>query len=342
MTDTAPIRSEERFDEARVAAALEEMLPAKGPWSFEQFPGGKANLTYLARAGDGTEYVLRRPPLGPVAPGSHDMHREFTVLSRLGDRFPKAPVAHAFCGDETVMGAPFFVMERRHGHVVREAWPESLAGLRETVGTNLVDTLVELHVVDYEAAGLGELGKPAGFAERQIAGWTDRWNRARSIEVPEMDRLAATLGGSIPEPIPATLLHNDFKLDNTMLDDDGSVVGVFDWDMATLGDPRFDVGTMLAYWVGPDDAVFPLLRSASLSDIMSRDQARRRYLDRRPHLAERLAWFEAFARFRIAVIVQQIAIRYLRGQTSDSRFAGLDAMVPPMAVEALDLPEVAP
>jgi aminoglycoside phosphotransferase (APT) family kinase protein len=343
MGDTAPIRPEERFTESCVAAYLREHLPemfGSAPITFEQFPGGKANLTYMARTGD-LEVVLRRPPLGPLAPGAHDMGREYRVLSVLTDAYPLAPQAYHLCEDQTVMGAPFVVMERRVGHVVRSVWPSGLEvgpGFRRVVAEHLVDALADLHLVDHNAIGLGALGRPEGFVARQVAGWTDRWRRARHEDVPAMEGLAARLASSVPEPQRAVLLHNDFKLDNTMLADDGSIVAVLDWDMATVGDPLVDLGTMLAYWSGGDSvSSFAAADSVVLGDVMGIEEIARRYAARTGLDLTSVDWYRALALFRIAVICQQIYIRYLRGQTSDERFSGLGSVVPPMAQAALDL-----
>ena len=340
--DTAPIRPDERFDEARVADYLRAHLPelvGDGEIDFEQFPGGKANLTYLARCGD-TELVLRRPPLGPVAPGAHDMAREHRVLAVLHEAYPKAPRAYLFCEDPEVMGKQFFVMERRHGHVVRDAWPEEIGAdddFRRTVGENLVDALAELHLVDHVALGLGDLGRPDGFVERQVAGWTDRWQRARDADIPAMDEVARRLAVGVPEPQSAALLHNDFKLDNTMIDEAGSIVAVFDWDMSTTGDPLVDLGTTLAYWSGGGLASFAAADSVVLGDVFGPEDIAQRYAAATGFDLDGIDWYRSLGLFRIAVIVQQIYIRWVRGQTRDERFAGLGALVPPMAEAALDL-----
>jgi aminoglycoside phosphotransferase (APT) family kinase protein len=339
--DTAPVRPEERFDEDRVAAYLRGHLAdllGEAPITFAQFPGGRANLTYLARAGE-VELVLRRPPLGPVAPGSHDMVREHAVLSVLHLAFPKAPRAYLLCTDPEIMGAPFFVMERRRGTVVRESWPPGLPGddaFRSRLAANVVDTLAELHRVDYRALGLEGLGRPEGFVRRQVAGWVDRWNRAKHEEVPAMDELGAWFPGAIPAPRAAVLLHNDFKLDNLILSDAGEVVAVLDWDMATLGDPLIDLGGMLAYWAEPGEALHALFAGggAGLSGVLPRAGAVARYAAATGFDTSDLAFYHAFGLYRVAVIVQQIYIRYHRGQTSDPRFAFLGSLVPQLAEEA--------
>jgi aminoglycoside phosphotransferase (APT) family kinase protein len=343
-SDTAPIRSEEQFDTRRVEGWLRSELPdvvGTGPIVFEQFPGGKANLTYLARAGD-VEIVLRRPPLGPVAPGAHDMRREYAVLSTLHRRFPQAPRALALCEDESVMGKVFFVMERCRGWVIRETWPPELPGDDEfsrRVAANAVDTLAALHGVDYESLGLSGLGQPEGFLERQVTGWVDRWHRAAEREVPAMEEAALRFSRAIPAPQAAVLLHNDFKLDNLMVSEHGSVTAVLDWDMATLGDPLVDLGTALAYWAEPGDAIhdLPGVAGVTLSRQLSRSEVVERYAAATGFDVAGVGFYHGFARFRIAVIIQQIYIRFVRGQTSDARFAALGPLVPMLADEALAL-----
>lgn len=339
--DTAPIRPDERFDETRVAAYLREHVPAVGTAeiSFAQFPGGKANLTYLAKAGD-VELVLRRPPHGPVAPGSHDMRREHTVLSVLHRAYPAAPRSFHFCEDESVMGKKFFVMERRRGWVIRNEWPDGLpgdAGFRRRVAEAATDALAELHRVDYRALGLGGLGRPEGFVARQVAGWTDRWHRAAHQGVAAMEEAAEALAGDVPQPQEEVLLHNDFKLDNLMIGPRGGLVAVFDWDMATIGDPLVDLGTALAYWSEPGDPIhdLPGVTGVSLSPQMSRTALTARYAAATGFDVSRVRYYQALATFRIAVIVQQIYIRYRRGQTADRRFAALGPLVPLLADQAL-------
>ncbi len=199
VTDTSPIREDERFDESRVARYLHSTLPELFPCEdveFDQFPGGAANLTYRARCADGEEWVLRRAPLGEVARGGHDMAREYKVLSRLWQEFPLAPRAHHYCENDDVMGKPFFVMERRRGSVVRDEWPGGFTeqtGRKRTSAESLVDALCALHAVDPAAVGLRDLGRPEGFVQRQIEGWTLRWDAAATRPVADMDIAAALL-----------------------------------------------------------------------------------------------------------------------------------------------------
>jgi aminoglycoside phosphotransferase (APT) family kinase protein len=344
MTDTAPIRPEEDFDHAKVSRYLVEDLPdlfACESVSFDQFPGGAANLTYRAYCRDGTEYVLRRAPLGDVAAGGHDMAREYLVLSRLWKEFPLAPRAYHYCQDPDVMGKPFFVIERRHGHVVRSAWPDPLvndSALQKNVAMSLVDALAGLHTVDPGTVGLSDLGRPDGFVERQIAGWTRRWHDAATRPVPDMESVSDLLGRGVVRSQRVAILHNDYKLDNTMVGDDGSLVAVFDWDMATLGDPLVDVGTLLAYWAQPGDPTYRVFgaHAVAIGDVMSKDAARERYASRTGLDLEHINFYESLALFRIAVIIEQIYARYVAGQTSDPRFADFESLAPLLAAAALE------
>jgi aminoglycoside phosphotransferase (APT) family kinase protein len=339
MTDTAPIRPEEEFDHVRVSDYLVRHVPGLfecDTVSFDQFPGGAANLTYRAYCSDGAEFVLRRAPLGDVAPGGHDMAREHQVLSRLWREFPLAPRAYHYCADPEIIGKPFFVMERRRGNVVRSSWPAPLAHDHEkqqTVAVSLVDALADLHAVDPDSVDLSTLGRPDGFVERQIAGWTRRWHAAATRPVPDMDAVSELLASNDWQSQRVAILHNDYKLDNTMVGDDGSLVAVFDWDMATLGDPLVDIGTLLAYWAQPGDPTYRVFgaNAVAIGDVMPKDDVRQRYALRSGLDLEHIGPYESLALFRIAVIIEQIYTRYLAGQTSDPRFAEFESLAPLLA-----------
>ena len=343
MTDTAAIRPDERFDEERVSAYLHTHLGelvGSGPIVFEQFPGGSANLTYLART-DGGEFVLRRAPLGPVAKHGHDMQREYRVLSRLWKGYQPAPRAYHYCDDSAVMGKPFFVMERRSGLVIRSTWPAAIGDdrdLRRRITESVVDGLAALHRVDADSIGLGDLGHPDGFVQRQVDGWRSRWEAAKTREVPDMDRVVELLGSAVPEPQTITLLHNDYKLDNAMVDGEGTLVAVFDWDMTTRGDPLTDLGTLLGYWADPDDPGYAILAGhvVPLTPVMTKREVVDRYASGTGFDVGRLAFYEGLALFRIAVILEQIYARYAAGQTKDDRFAGFEPAAPILARSALD------
>src|SRR5215207_2258178 len=260
--DTRPVRESERLDweslgvylRARLPEVVGEGFDPNAPLEVEQFPGGHSNLTYLLRFG-GREFVMRRPPFGPVAPKAHDMAREFRILEALHPVFPLAPRPYLLCEDTQVVGSVFYLMERRRGLVVRSEEPPELddrPAERRRASAALVDALAGLHAVDVRAHGLDSLGKPAGFVGRQVRGWAERWHRSRTDDVAEMDALAAWLARRLPpDPGRPTLVHGDYKLDNVMLDsgDVGRVVGVFDWEMGAVGDPLVDLGILLGYWV---------------------------------------------------------------------------------------------
>ncbi len=344
VADTAPIRPEERFDERAVADYLRTVLADRfgsGDIVFDQFPGGAANLTYRAVASDGTEYVLRRAPLGEVAEGAHDMAREYRVLSNIWRTYPLAPRAYHLCEDPSVMGKPFVVMERRKGSVVRSRWPESLADpdKQRLVAESLIDGLADLHLVDPADAGLDDLGHPDGFVSRQIEGWTRRWAAAATRVVPDMEVASDLLRQAIPTPQRVAILHNDYKLDNTMIGDDGSLVAVFDWDMTTRGDPLVDLGTLLAYWAQRDDPTYLVFgsRGVAIGEVFPKAHVRVRYGERTGLDVSDIAYYEALALFRIAVIIEQIYARYVAGQTSDERFASFEPIAPLLATASRKL-----
>ena len=324
-------RADERLDTSRLAPFLRERLEgAEGPLEVAQFGGGHANLTYLLRFGE-SEYVLRRPPLGPVAPSAHDMRREYRVLSKLHRHFPLAPASYLYCDDEAIIGAPFQIMERRHGTVIRRQVPEGGDDphLRTRIGHMVVDTLAGLHLLDREAVGLGDLGRPEGFVERQIEGWAKRWDAARHEENSDMERLIAWLRERRPPPGPVALVHNDYKLDNILVerDDPARPVAILDWDMCTSGDPLADLGYLLNQWVeAGDDPAWIAASSMPTAEpgFPRRADAVQRYAERTGFDVEGIAWYFALATMKFAVGIQQIFVRWRRGQTRDERFARYD------------------
>ncbi len=343
--DTIPVRPDEHFDEARLADYLRGKLDgADNPLTVRQFGGGAANLTYLLDYGT-QQYVLRRPPLGPVAPSAHDMGREFRVLSVLHQAFPFAPRAFVFCDDPDVIGAPFFVMERRAGLVVRRSLPAEYEGIPDAprhMSEALVDALAALHAVDYPALGLGTLGKPAGFIERQIEGWYGRWQKALTEPLAQMDTVYTWLRDNLPPPSAPTLVHNDYKLDNVMLaaDDPGRLIAIFDWDMCTLGDPLADLGALLTYWTEPNDP--PYMQMTAMmpvgdSGFMTRAELVRRYAEKSGRDVSHIRFYHALGLYRLVVICAQIYIRYKRGQTQDQRFEAFGVMIPLLAQAAQDV-----
>lgn len=333
MGDLIPVREDERFDVGALASwcAGQEGLPADAP-SVMQFGGGKANLTYLLTYRDGSELVLRRPPLGPVAERSHDMAREFRVLDRLWQSFDKAPRAVASCSDDSVIGAPFFLMERRDGVVVRGEVPARFgSGTDETSNRKLsevvVSTLAELHAVDPDRCGLGDLGHPDGFLGRQVDGWAGRWERAKHEANPLADEIGEWLKENIPVSPAPTLLHNDWRLDNMAVDpgDPGRCIAVYDWDMATRGDPLADLGTLMGSWFDPGEAPAGIgMMPTTSPGWLSRQAALDLYGRLSGRDLERAGWYLVFGSWKLAVILEQIYVRWLRGQTMDDRFSDLD------------------
>lgn len=343
--DTISMRPDEQIDAGRLGDYLAGKLPdGDRPLAVRQFGGGAANLTYLLDF-EGQEYVLRRPPLGPVAASSHDMSREYRVLSVLHQAYPYAPRAFLFCDDESIIGAPFFVMERRHGVVVRRTLPDAYRAIPNAarrMSEALVDALAEFHAVDYQTLGLGQLGKPDGFIDRQIEGWYRRWQAAKTADLAEVDAVYTWLKANQPVNTQVSLVHNDYKLDNVMLaaDDPGRVVAVFDWDMCTLGDPLADLGALLTYWTEPGDP--PYLQATAMMPLgvpgfLSRDELVARYAAKSGRAIGDIDFYHALGLFRLTVIVAQIYIRYARGQTQDPRFAAMEPMIPALARRAREL-----
>jgi len=332
--ELAPVRPGEDLDWPRLEAwlrpRLADVLPgADGPLSVLQFPNGSANLTYLLRLGE-HELVLRRPPMGELAPGAHDMRREFKVLSTLWRHFDRAPRAYVFCDDHAVLGSDFFVMERRRGEVVRTALPPSLRGHPDAgrrIAFALVDAMAELHALDPVACGLGDLGKPEGFVQRQLSGWARRWALARFDDSPSaMEALHERLSRDVPVASRASIVHNDLKLDNCQFEpaDPDRVASIFDWDMTTLGDPLIDLGTLLNYWPDPDDP--PHRQRFSNAGLATLGLPRRaaliaRYAARSGADVSAARWFEAFALWKTVVVVQQLHRRWVRGESKDPRMA---------------------
>ena len=345
MEDIIPVRPDEKFDTTALAAYLVGRLPGSdSPLTVRQFGGGAANLTYLLDYGT-AEYVLRRPPLGPVAASAHDMAREYRVLSVLHRAFPLAPRAFLFCDDTTIIGAPFFIMERRQGVVVRRTMPDAYAGVPDAarrMSEALIDALAAFHAVDYEALGLADLGKPEGFLARQIEGWYRRWQAAKTADLADMDAVYAWLRANRPAGAGVSLVHNDYKLDNAMLaaGDPGRVVAIFDWDMCTLGDPLADLGALLTYWTEPADP--PYLQATAMMPLgqpgfLSRAELVARYAAKSGRAVNDIAFYHTLGLFRLTVIVAQIYIRYVRGQTQDPRFAAMEMMIPALARRAREL-----
>jgi aminoglycoside phosphotransferase (APT) family kinase protein len=328
--DTIEVRSGEQLDWAKVEQHLRTHIPDIGPGTREvrQFPSGASNLTYSLRIGT-WEGVLRRPPFGPIPPKAHDMQREYSMLEHIHPSFPLAPQPYLFCNDLEIMDVPFYVMERRKGFVLDDAFPrdtEMTPELCRRISETVVDTLVEIHAVDWQAAGLATFGHPAGFLERQLTSWIERYNRSQTPESPDVTFLTRWLVEHIPTSPSPTLIHNDFKLNNMLLDahDLARPVAVLDWEMTTIGDPLFDLAISLCYWVQADDptelrAILPTITYQP--GFLSRTEFMERYAAKSGRDLSSMHFYLTFAYFKLSVILQQIYIRWLRGQTQDQRFA---------------------
>jgi len=340
------VRAREELNVPALSKYLRRELGLAGPLTVEQFPSGHSNLTYLLRS-DGREYVLRRGPLGPVAPKAHDMAREYRLLNAVHPHFPEAPEPLLVCEDPSVVGAVFFIMERRHGVILRDKVPEEFARIPnypQRVSEALIACLVRLHAVDVAATGLIALGKPEGFLERQVEGWSERWRRAQVDAVPDMDRVIGWLEQRLPTSPAPTLVHNDYKLDNVMFrtGSPDDIEAVLDWEMATVGDPLADVGLALCYWTW---ATAPQLQNRTTPTLSgqpgwyTRDQFVDLYAKRSGRDVANIGYYEVLGVFKLAVILQQIYFRFHRGQTSDSRFRDFGDRVRGLVSMAVSLAE---
>jgi aminoglycoside phosphotransferase (APT) family kinase protein len=345
-SETIEMRDGERLPLEALADYLRGKIDgAERGIELEQFPNGHSNLTYLLRIG-GLDYVLRRPPLGPVAPKAHDMVREYHVLRAVSPHFAEAPKVFVLCEDPAVLGAPFFVMERRHGAVLREAIPAAIAAIPEhprLIGEAFLDTMVRLHAIDASAGDVRLLGKPEGYVERQVRGWAERWERAKTTEAAEMDQVVRWLAGRVPRALRPSLIHNDYKLDNVMLASGPQrIEAVLDWEMATIGDPLSDLGLTLCYWAWATD---PEVRVAGIPALTAapgwhtRDQLVERYAERTGRDVTHIGYYEVLGVFKLAVIIQQIYSRFHRGQTKDERFESFGARTQGLAKRAAWLAE---
>jgi aminoglycoside phosphotransferase (APT) family kinase protein len=336
-----PPRAEEKLDLARLAPYLQKVLDAPGAEvKVLQFPGGHSNLTYLVTVGE-RQLGLRRPPFGSKVKTAHDMSREMRILEKLAPVYPRAPRPVHFCADEEVLGAKFYLMERIRGVVLRRGAtldPSTARRLSEA----LVDALVELHALDWQAVGLGDVGHPEGYLARQVSGWSKRYVDAQTDDIPEMAAAAAWLAANQPESPPATIIHNDFKYDNLVLDadDPARIVGVLDWEMATVGDPLMDLGTSLCYWVeatDPPEVLAFAFGPTAVPGSLTRAELAERYGKRSGRDLTSLRFYHCFGLFKTAVVAQQIYYRFKKGLTHDERFAAFQTAVVALARQAAAL-----
>ena len=329
MTDpTRPVREGEELDLAAVESFLESEIPGfEGPFEVSQFPSGASNLTYLVKAGD-REMVLRRPPPGRKAKTAHDMSREVRVLTALANAYPYVPKVLAFCDDPSVIGCDFFLMERLDGIILRKNLPRGMRLSREETARlchNVVDRLIDLHSIDYRAAGLGDLGKPEGYVRRQIEGWSRRYVDARTPNAPSYEGVMRWLDEKMPPEVGASVIHGDYRFDNLVLDPDNplEVIGILDWEMATIGDPLMDLGNSLAYWMQKSDPWLlrvMRLQPTHLEGMMTREEVVDYYCQKTGIEIETFDFYRIYGVFRLVVIMQQIYYRFYHRQTRNKRF----------------------
>ena len=333
---SAAVRSGEELPLEPLLNYLSAQLPdLTGPLLVEQFPAGYSNLTYLLRFAN-CELVLRRPPIAAKIKTAHDMYREYRILIHLHQVYNKVPLPLLFCDDEAILGTPFYVMERVSGVILRAQPPADIElspALMRTLSETFIDNLAEIHTIDYDDAGLSDLGSPQGYVKRQVEGWTRRYFNARTGDVPAIEQLATWLQANQPvDSVKSALIHNDYKYDNLVLlpDDLGRVVAVLDWEMATIGDPLMDFGTSLGYWVeatDPEEWQRYGFGLTALPGSLTRTELLEHYTRRTGREIDEPVFYFAYGLLKIAVIVQQIYFRYQKGLTRDSRFAQLGGLV---------------
>jgi aminoglycoside phosphotransferase (APT) family kinase protein len=332
---TKPVRKGEELDVAAVKNFLIEAVPGlRGELVIEQFPSGHSNLTYMIKVGE-REMVLRRPPFGSKVKSAHDMGREFRVLSAIHPVYGKAPKPLAFCEDDSIIGAKFYVMERIRGVILRKELPPGMiiddrtaSGLCES----MIQNLAEIHAVDYAKAGLGEFGKPAGYLTRQVNGWADRYYGSQTDDIPGVESTIQWLKQNLPESPPGTLIQNDYKYDNIVLDatDLTKIIGVLDWEMSTIGDPLCDLGAAISYWVqadDPEDLRLMAFGPTMIPGSWTRQQLADRYAELTGRDVSNIMYYAAFGTFKLLVIIQQIYYRFAKGCTQDDRFGPMIDLV---------------
>jgi len=344
---TTAVRPGEELDLAKLEPFLRAHYPNdSGALIVRQYPSGHSNLTYSVHLGS-REMVLRRPPFGSKVKTAHDMGREYRVLSRLHAHYPPAPHVLLFCDDASVLGAPFYLMNPIHGVILRRDIPSGLNFSPETarrVCDSFLDNLALLHSLDYNAVGLADLGKPQGYLERQVRGWIERYHGSKTHDIPEVETIAKWIQQHMPGSSGAALIHNDYKYDNVVLDpnDLARIIGVLDWEMCTIGDPLTDLGSALAYWVDandPPEILETRWGPTTYPGSLTRAQLVQRYAQKTGRDVSEMAFYLVFARFKIAVIVQQIYYRYQQGLTHDERFATMSQRIELLLRAALQTAE---
>lgn len=338
------VREGQELDLGKLGAYLSSELNHSESLEINQFPSGYSNLTYLIKCGD-KQFVLRRPPSGTKAKSANDMGREYRVLSGLNGHFNHAPEVSLFCEDETVIGAPFYLMEYISGLIVRADYPQELSATPEFVaaqGHQFVTALAELHAVDYKAAGLAELGRPEGYTARQISGWAKRYRNALTPGASDYQHIIQWLQNHLPEESGNnSLIHNDYKMDNIIWNSEQpeNIIGVLDWEMTTLGDPLMDLGATLGYWIeagDPDDLQSIRNMPSNVPGALSRRELLSSYAatSGRDIATEYFDFYYIYGLFRRAAICQQIYYRFHHGQSTDQRFASLPNSVAALETQA--------
>ena len=329
------VRPGEELDAEAVGEYLRGVIPGlTGSPGVRQYRGGASNLTYEVSFGSDA-FVLRRPPFGTKAKSAHDMGREFRIQKLLGSAFPYVPETIVYCSDESVIGSEFYVMKRLNGIILRADFPKDLEldrGRITLLCRHIIDCLIELHQVDTMGAGLGEIGKGEGYVRRQIDGWSRRFRDARTDNVPDFEEVMAWLDANVRDDAATCVIHNDFRFDNIVLDpgDPTKVIGILDWEMATVGDPLMDLGNSLAYWIeSTDEPLLKMMRRqpTHLPGMMTRNDVIAYYSEQMGFGEVDFGFYRIYGLFRLAVIIQQIYYRFHHGQTSNPEFAGFYRMV---------------
>jgi len=314
------------------------------PLSFELITGGLSNLTYRIEDAGSGRWVLRRPPLGHVLATAHDMGREHRIISALQSTAVPVPPLVGFCDDTAINGAPFYVMDHVDGIIARDvpaAESMPLAG-RAAAGKNLIEVLGAIHDVDVDAVGLGDLGRREAYVERQLSRWHKQWEATKDAEIPVMEELHARLAATVPVQGAATIVHGDYRLDNCILNPDGSIAAVLDWELCTLGDPLADVGLMLVYWTEANDAVsIGLPQGSTVEGFSTRAQLLDMYADRTGRDLSGIGYYVALGYWKLACILQGVLVRYRAGAmgtaaTDDDPFSSQVASLGNAGIAALD------
>lgn len=305
----------------------QNMVLSDSPLEVDQFSAGYSNLTYFIRIGE-WKAVLRRPPFGPIPPKAHDMKREFEILLKLNKVFPLAPKPYFYCEDESIMERHFYVMEKKEGVVIDESLPEEFKVIPQSgqkISQAVVSTLTKLHDIDYVQAGLANLGYPEGYLSRQVHGWIKRYHNSKTDEIKGVDELEKWLVTNIPDSSKTTIVHNDFKLNNMMFDrnDPGNIIGLFDWELSTIGDPLTDVAAMIAYWEENGDPYTGLTAVTNGPGFASRRELLELYAKQSSRNVDHIDFYLTFAFYKIAGILQQIYYRWKIGEAKDERFERL-------------------